>query len=389
VLPAIEDAPPVSHSRADTVADVRAYVVEDPLPHPYGDANGFKHSRGALFVRLESAAGVVGWGDAHGVLAPLAAVVEGPLRAALTGLPVFGGDEATARLARVAGGATRAVSAVETALWDLRARSVGRPVHDLLGGANRTRVPAYAAGGYYGEQWDGDRLPAWAEQVAERGFRHLKMKIGGRPVAEDLARIRAVHAAVAGRVTVLVDANSAYDRTTARRVGRVLDELGVGWFEDPLPIWDLEGHRQLSQALDVAVGGAEQLTDVAAFATVLRAGAMDVVMPDLSVVGGLGAAWRVAVLGAAAGVVVAPHTWGTGLQQAANLHLLAAMSAGPHAGTLAVPMLEFDLGEFALREAVLEEPLSVHPDGTVAVPAGPGLGVTVRESALASTGGRR
>jgi D-galactarolactone cycloisomerase len=162
----------------------------------------------------------------------------------------------------------------------------------------------------------------------------------------------------------------------------------VGWFEDPLPTWDLDGHRQLSAALDVAVGGAEQLTDVAAFAAVVRSGAMDVVMPDLSVVGGLAAAWRVAALGAACGIVVAPHTWGTGLQQAANLHLLAAMSAGPRGSGLATPMLEFDLGEFALREAVLTRPLTVHPDGTVDVPAGPGLGVIVDESTLTPWGGR-
>jgi L-alanine-DL-glutamate epimerase-like enolase superfamily enzyme len=181
-----------------------------------------------------------------------------------------------------------AISAVDIALWDTRARCLGLPLHRLLGPV-RDAVPVYGSGGFtsYTETELVDQLAGWVEQ----GIPRVKMKIGmdrGRSWRRDIERVRAVRRAVGDSVEVYVDANGAYERKRALDVGRRLEgELGVVWFEEPVTSDDLDGLRALRESLSLDVTAGEYGYQLEYFREMLQRGAVDVLQADIGRCGGV------------------------------------------------------------------------------------------------------
>lgn len=248
-----------------------------------------------------------------------------------------------------------ALAPVDIALWDAAARSSGTPLHRMLG-ARRDRVPLFASGRY---------SPALAvEQLVEnaladvaRGFTAVKLRVGGRPVEADLARVRAVRDALGPGVRLLVDAAELLTLDEARRLGAGLAELDVTCLEEPLPSEDLAGYRALQAALPYAVALGEHLTSRRQFLDVLEAQAADVLNPDVAIVGGITEFLRVAEVAAAAGRTISPHL-------VCDLHVPLAA---------AVPNLR-DVEEFPFTESLWREPVEIR-DGFALVPDRPGHGL--------------
>jgi L-alanine-DL-glutamate epimerase-like enolase superfamily enzyme len=201
-----------------------------------------------------------------------------------------------------------AIAAVDIALWDTKARCLGVPLHRLLGPV-RGGVPVYGSGGFttYSDEQLLDQLTGWVE----RGIPRVKMKIGmdrGRSWRRDLERVRAVRRAVGDGVEVYVDANGAYDRTQALRVGRVLaEECDVCWFEEPVTSDDLQGLGALRAALPLDVTAGEYGYQLEYFQHMLRAGAVDVLQADIGRCAGVTEWLRVAATSAAFSTPFSAH----------------------------------------------------------------------------------
>lgn len=201
-----------------------------------------------------------------------------------------------------------AISALDIALWDLKARLLEVPLAGLLGTARR-RVPVYGSGGFttYDDTHLAAQLGGW---VHGQQIPRVKIKIGegwGRAVPRDLARVRAARQVIGSRAELYVDANGAYTRKQAVRVGGVLAELGVGWFEEPVSSDDLTGLRLVRDAVVCDVTAGEYGYDLPYFARMIAAGAVDCLQIDATRCGGLTEFLRAAALAQAHGLEVSTH----------------------------------------------------------------------------------
>jgi L-alanine-DL-glutamate epimerase-like enolase superfamily enzyme len=264
-----------------------------------------------------------------------------------------------------------AVSAVDVALWDLKARLIGLPLHRLLG-ADDVAVRVYGSGGFttYDDDRLAEQLGAW---VGELGVGAVKIKIGesrGTRVPRDLARTARARDLVGGQVELLVDANGGYTRKQAVRVGGALDDLGVVWFEEPVSSDDLDGLREVRDAVRADVAAGEYAYDLPYVQRMCASGAVDCMQLDLSRCGGISEWLRAAAVAAAHGLDVSGHC-------APHLHLAAA------AATANLRHLEWfhdhvRIEQLAFDGAAVPRDGALHPD-----PDRPGHGLVPRWPDLA------
>ncbi|MFL5268575.1 MAG: mandelate racemase/muconate lactonizing enzyme family protein [Stellaceae bacterium] len=369
------------------IRDIKTYRLDAALAEPFAYSQAWYERRGALLVEIVGEDGVSGWGEAFGPPLLTAPVVEfyKPL---LIGADAFATERHWQTLYNhlrdhgQKGLAIEGLSAVDIALWDLKGRCLGLPVHRLMGGPLRSRVEAYATGFYRKRGGDAaGYLIDEAHQRAEAGFGAIKLKLGFG-VDEDIRLCRSIRKAVGEKMTVMVDANHAYDATAAIRVGRQIEELDIAWFEEPVPPEDLQGYRQVKSALRIPIAGGEAEFTRWGFRPLIVERAVDILQPDVCAAGGLSECKKIADMANAFGVRVNPHAWGTGIALAASLQLIAVLPDNPPSLDPIAPLLEFDQSEHPMRMAVLTEPIR-HEAGWVEVPGGPGLGIEIDRAAIA------
>lgn len=278
------------------------------------------------------------------------------------------------------GALLRAISAVDVALWDLRAKTCGVPLARLLGGSELRQVPAYASGGYYRPD-DGPYEDAVVAEIVgnqEAGFVDHKIKVGGLPLAQDAARVKAASMAIGGDGRLALDANNAYrSAQQAVRAGRAFEraagENGLWWFEEPLSPDDVVGHAEVARLLETPVATGELHQTRWEFAQLIERRAAGILQPDAGVLGGVSEWMRVAHAADVFGLQVAPH-WHANL----HAHLAAAV---PNA--LAVE--HFDLAKDIYNfELLLTEDTRLQvSDGLVQLSDRPGIGMELDPAALA------
>lgn len=263
------------------------------------------------------------------------------------------------------GAATSALGAIDVALWDLRGKAAGKPVHELLSTSSQLSVPAYASALLWRD------TPAQAAEEAvmhkERGFRRMKMRMG-KSEEYDTSAVRAVRAAVGPEVDVMVDAGMRYHPELARRVARTLRDCKVFWFEEPFAPEDYASFRALggAKAIGVSVAAGENEFGVDGFDALIASGGVDIVQADVSRAGGITVVSKVAKMARDAGVRLAPHTWSDAVAVTANAHCLAATPNGV--------TVEVDQTGNPFIESLLVEPLQIR-DGMLKLSRKPGLGV--------------
>ena len=367
---------------------VRTHILSAALSQPFAYSRAWYDTRMAMVVEIETDNGLVGWGECYGPARITAAVVESvatlligedPLRIDHLWRKVY----STLRDHGQKGVVIEGLSGIDIALWDIKGKHFGVPVHRLLGGGIRHEVQAYATGLYRRRSGDPLRyLPEEAAGYVAEGFKAVKLKVGFG-VEEDAAVTAAVREAIGPDVALMVDANHAFDATAAIRLGRIIERHDIGWFEEPVAPEDLAGYREVRSALSIPVAGGECEFTRFGFRDVLATRAMDIIQPDTCAAGGLSECKKIADMAEAFGIRYNPHVWGTGIAIAASLQLLAVLpSHTPLSLAPLEPMLEFDRTEHPIRQAVLTRPIE-HVGGMVAVPDGPGLGIEIDREALA------
>ena len=291
-----------------TGLEVRVYRV--PTDGPEADGTLEWSESTMVLVRAE-AGGKRGLGFSY-VNEAAARLIHSRLRREVEGCDPLAVGAVFERMVRAVrnsgrpGIASEAISAVDLALWDLKARLLDLPLA-LLFGPVRGRVPLYGSGGF--TSYSPDRLRRQLGGWAEQGFKRVKMKIGADP-ARDLERVRAAREAVGPEVELFVDANGAYSRKQALAFAEKFAELGVSWFEEPVSSDDLEGLRLLRDrapaGMDIAAG--EYGYDAAYFRRMLEAGAVDVLQADATRCGGYTGFFRAGALCDAFQIPFSAHT---------------------------------------------------------------------------------
>ena len=278
----------------------------------------------------------------------------------------------------------RAMAGLDTALWDWRGRRESRPVAELLGGS-AGRLRAYASS---------MRRDITPEQEAERfaglreefGFDAFKFRVGsecGHDRDEWPGRteaiVPAVRSALGDDVALLVDANSCYSPQKAIEVGRMLEDHGVGHFEEPCPYWEFGQTKQVTDALSLDVTGGEQDWDLQHWKRMITMRAVDIIQPDVLYLGGLHRTMRVANMAAEAGLPCTPHSANLSMVTLFTMHLLRAI---PNAGKY----LEFSIEGADYypwqHDLFVESPFRVE-DGHATVTDSPGWGVEINPEWLA------
>ncbi|MCH8063637.1 MAG: mandelate racemase/muconate lactonizing enzyme family protein [Chloroflexi bacterium] len=338
------------------------------------------------FVRVYTDEGLVGIGECF-FRQPILfkTVVEEILKPVLIGKdPTDTGlrfqDMARASNAvELGGGIWCAIAGLDIALWDLKGKAVGQPIHKLLGGKVRDKIRMYAS------SLDRNLTPLEearrAASLVEQGYSGYKLHSAVPGAIDDpsdgtIATVTEVRKAVGDDIDILVDVNGAFSVHHAIEIGKALEDLGVFHFEEPRPHWDLEGLAQVADALTMPVASGEMIFTHIEFRDLIVRGKVDILQPDIIKAPGFTGAQKIATLAETFGKPITVHNIQPTLSAVAHLHFCAAYSIVPYAQ-------EYNIERVSIRDErpVLKEPLVVK-DGYLDVPEGPGLGVELDEEAL-------
>ena len=273
----------------------------------------------------------------------------------------------------------RALTGLDTALWDLRGKLEGKSVCELLDGQPRP-FPVYGSS-MRRDISPGDEAERLVRLRDTFGYRAFKIRIGkvcghdeDQWPGRTEALVPAVREAVGGDVALLVDANSCYSPAKAIEVGRMLHQYGVCHLEEPCPYWEVEWTAEVTQAIDVPVAGGEQDFHLPTWRRIVGLPAVDIVQPDICYIGGLTRGLRVARMADEAGLECVPHSANLSMVTVFTLHMMGAI---PNAG----PYIEFSIEPTGWTEGLFSPALEV-VDGKVEIPSGPGWGVEINSSWL-------
>jgi L-alanine-DL-glutamate epimerase-like enolase superfamily enzyme len=360
---------------ADRIAAVRISSVTLPLATPISDAKVISGRQrpmtevAMLFAEVTTQEGRQGFGFSYSKRAG----GPGQFQHAKEIAPVLLGEDpsdiakiwdklvwAGASVGR-SGLSVQAIAAFDIALWDLKAKRAGLPLAKLLG-AHRDSVRCYnTSGGFLHIPLA--RVMDNATESVRSGIGGIKIKVGHPDSAVDLERVRAVRERIGDRVALMVDANQQWDRPTARRMCRILEQFDLVWIEEPLDAYDAEGHAMLASAFDTSIATGEMLTSVAEHAELIRHRAADILQPDAPRIGGITPFLKVMALAEHHHLQLAPH-----FAMEIHVHLAAAYPR------------ESWVEHFDWLQPLFNERLEI-ADGRMHLSARPGLGVTISEQA--------
>ncbi len=363
------------------ITEVKTFLLEHELPKEIGPATAYYKKRQSLVVKLSTDAGLVGWGGTayltgvRGTIEDLGErmIGQNPLEHRKLWRQMWGPNF----------GNGLAVGALDLALHDVRGKALNLSVAEMYGGRLRDRVTAYAAAMNYTKGEDPvKQYPAEAAALAKRGFKAMKMRLGGLPLKRDIAAATGVRKAVGPDVKLMVDGNGAYTLGGAVRMGHALEDLGFYFFEEPMPQGPkYVGYEILTDKLDIPIAAGEVLDSRDTARELIARRAMRIIQPDVSLCGGIGECLFVAEMARVFGIQCIPHCWGSALVIAGTLQVLSLLPDASWARTTESPMLELDVYDNPLRDDLVKNPVQLR-DGMIDIPTGPGLGVEVDEAVV-------
>jgi D-galactarolactone cycloisomerase len=374
------------------IVKITSHVLSYDLPEPLGYSQQYYHKRTAHLVEVKTDEGLTGWGECFGagtVAIANKTIVEKVIQPMVLGMDPMDRDAIWHKVYNLLrdhgqkGMPMQSLSGVDIALWDIAGKAAGLPIHQLIGGKYRDRVQAYGYGMMLRPESADNLVARFQDEAAaikDMGFKATKMKVGVGP-KDDVRLIEAVRKGVGDDYKFMVDANHAYTTSDAFYVGRAMEEFDPYWFEEPVAPEDYDGYRELRRGLKVNISSGEIEFNRWGWRALLEARALDIAQPEVCALGGISEYLRVLALCHAHFTPVVNHVWGSAVAVATNLHLLAAMPPLPGGLFPWEPMLEFDTTDNKFRDDLLTEPLNIQGqvasnDGFVAIPDGPGLGIT-------------
>ncbi|NMO04638.1 chloromuconate cycloisomerase [Gordonia sp. TBRC 11910] len=359
------------------ISEIRTTIVDIPIRRPHKFAVLTIDTQSLLLVSVETRDGTVGIGEGVVPGGPwwggesiegMKALIDGYLTPLLIGEDAHRPSFLAHRLDRMIGGSEFAKAAVEMALWDLSGKAAGIPVHRLLGGAHRDRLPVTWALGAE----TADVVIAEARAKLEQGSHtSFKLKMGAGEPAADVARIAAVAADLAEKARLSVDLNGSWDLLIAERYLPELTAAGVSLFEQPVPRWDVPAMSRLAELLTAPVMADESLRSPQDAARLCTARAADILAVKIPKCGGI---TNVTAIGAVAESFGIQCFGGTTIESsigtAAALHTYCAMPSLVAGSEL--------FGTLLLCDDLVVEPIGLR-DGHLHLPTGPGFGVELDE----------
>jgi L-alanine-DL-glutamate epimerase-like enolase superfamily enzyme len=361
------------------IQSVSVCVARVPLDNVTSFATRTVSARDYCLVKVRSTAGVEGIGfcyvgSAGGNIAKVA--VEELLAKKLVGqesLRVEGLWQdmyAESLLQGRAGSVMRAISILDTALWDLNARSVRLPLYQYLGSCAKDRVPAYASGGYYLEGKTPKKLGQEMAGYVKEGFRAVKMKVGRLSPKEEEARMKAARDAVGPDVHIMLDANNAWsDLPTAMRYMDRYDKYDPYWMEEPFSPDEIDLHARMAVLTPTTIATGEIAYGRWYHKELLDKGGAEILQTDALVCGGITEWKRIAATAASYGVTMSPH-WFHDL----HVHLVAATPNARY--------VEFFIDDQVLNFRRLIDTQLKYKNGDLLLPTTPGLGFSFDEKAV-------
>ena len=255
-----------------------------------------------------------------------------------------------------------ALTAIDTACWDLIGKAAEQPIHRLFG-ACRDRVNTYASGGLWLSQ-SIDECISEAATFIEAGFRAMKIRVGSPKIHQDIERVRALREAIGADIELLADANQAYTAKQAIRLGRELEAFELCWLEEPVPYQDLRACAEVRTALITPIAAGETEYTRYGMRDILDARAVDVLMPDLQRIGGLSEMRRACALAAAYDIPVSTHLF--------TEHSLCIAGAEPNC---------VSVEHMPWVAALFNESMEIR-DGMIDIPDRPGTGFSFNSEAI-------
>lgn len=335
--------------------------------------------RDTIILRVETAGGVVGYGESHPGRSPgaVTSLIENTLAPMVLGMDAFDSNGVWNRIHKMqlashgmGAGASLAMSGIDMALWDIRGKICGQPLYKLLGGSSKP-IKAYAGGIALGYQAP-ESLADEARQYIAAGYKAIKLRLGDG-VSNDTARLLHVRAELGDDIDILTDVNAAYSLDEIRRLMPVLEDVKVGWLEEPFACDNFGAYRaaaEMSRRVPIAAG--ENHYTRFEFARLLEDRAVQVFQPDLSKTGGVTEAIRIAAMVSAWGYKVHPHSSATGINHAACVHMLAAVDNPGY--------FEACVSHFNPFRDMFGQGFSTDSEGCVKPLEKPGLGLEIDEA---------
>lgn len=362
------------------IVRIEAFPLSCPTPGGAVFAVGRSAKRDMVLVRVETASGIVGWGEAHHAQSPstIAAFVNDALGPLLIGQDAMATEaiwrRAWLRFVATHGPGAAAViglSGVDIALWDIRGKALGQPVWRLLGGERRP-IPVYAGGISLGFQPVPDLLRE-VEGYVDRGLSFMKLRIGDS-MAADMARVTAVRTAFGDAIRIAADAGTRYRSADIALIAELCEAGRLVWLEEPFTPDNLPAYRRLRDAIRTPLAAGENHFTRFELRAMIEERLIEYVQADCCKTGGVSEIMKIASMADAWGLQFAPHTSASALSTAASLAVLTAAPNGC--------IYEADVSPTnAFRDALG----TIFPitDGMIEPTDAPGLGVEVDPAIIA------
>ena len=374
------------------ITRITSHVLGYDLPEPLGYSQQYYTKRTAHLVEVETDEGITGWGECFGagnIALANKGIVQQVIQPMVLGMDPLDRDVIWHKVYNLMrdhgqkGMPLQSLSGVDIALWDIAGKVAGLPLYKMIGGAHRDKIDVYGYGMMLRTESVDSLVARFTDEAAAikgMGFKATKMKVGLGP-RDDVRLIEAVRRGVGDDYRFMIDANHAYTTHDAFYMGRAMEEFDPYWFEEPVAPEDLDGYRELRQGLRVNISGGEAEFNRWGWRALLESRGLDIAQPEVCALGGISEYLRVLALCHAHFTPVVNHVWGSAVAVATNMHLLAAMPPLPGGLHPWEPMLEFDTTHNSFRDDLLTTPLDIQGqvaanNGTVALPMGPGIGVT-------------
>ncbi|HUF92194.1 MAG TPA: mandelate racemase/muconate lactonizing enzyme family protein, partial [Candidatus Limnocylindria bacterium] len=334
------------------ITSVQATWVHVPIPAERQHTSDFGKiaSFDSVVVRIDTDAGLVGWGEAKAGVGSaasgfgLAAIINQDYAPLLVGQDprdisrlwdvmyntpregyAIDRGHVLPQLGR-RGLSISAIGGVDIALWDILGKSLNAPVWRLLGGRRAARMPAYASGGWADESRIGEQLLGYVKA----GFRAVKMRVGvmdGEP-HHSAARVRAARAALGPDIKLMADAHGTWTVSEARTFCRLVEDQDLYWLEEPVTADDKTGLAEVRRSSSVPISTGESEFTRHDFREIAELRGADILQPDLAIAGGISEGVRIAAIASAFNLRLAPHLWSGAPAFAAGVALAASQSAG-------------------------------------------------------------
>lgn len=364
------------------IRDIKAFAISVRVDNGATLAIGRAVKRDSVVVKVTTESGLVGYGESHHGRSAnvIAEIVNTTLKDIV--LPASADDvvgvwskiyDWQLRSHGLGAATVMAMSGLDMALWDIRAKAAGWPLWKLLGGSKDRKIKAYAGGVALGWQDPSALVDEIAPHV-ELGYKAVKLRVGDR-VDRDIARVSTVRKAYGDDLTILVDANTGYSVDDVRRVMPVYEDLQVDWLEEPFSPSDHASYARAAALGRVPLAAGENHYTRFEFARVFDDGFISILQPDLSKAGGITEVMRIAHTASTWRLPICPHSSITALNMASTIHLLKSIDNAGY--------FEADVSHGnPFRENMSSVPYTVMPDGTVELPDGPGIGIEIDDAFL-------